>query len=240
MRALLLPVITSLLMPLYTSAQPRSLINKGDTIRYLPYQNGRATFSYNGKMGVIDSTGKVIIPATFSWLSRLFDDEDGFSYRFYYDKKKQGVLDKDLNIVIPADAYDDIDIRINGFFKVKKNGNYSFINKEGKCFDKWFEESDFFMQGLAPVKLEGKWGFINTTGEMVIPNTYSKAKTFSQDGLAAVKGKAGWGFVDVTGKVIIPLMYERVNFFNNGSCSVRKNGKWIHIDKQGNEIYNAH
>jgi len=222
------------LTPLLTFGQPKSLINKSDTILYLPYQDGKATFSYKGKMGVIDSMGKVIVPATFSRLDRIFEDEDGFAYRFYYDGQKQGILDADFNIIIPVGTYDHIDIRIDGFFKVKQNGKYSFVDQQGKCFEKWFAGADYFTQGLAPVKLDGKWGFINEKCNLVIQNVYSEAKTFSKDQLAAVKSNNKWGFIDLKGKVIIPIEYDKVTFFINNTCGVRKNGMWGYIDNSNN------
>lgn len=236
MRSLPVFIIFFVLSSFYSVGQPQRLINKADTVFYLPYQDGKTTFSYRGKMGIIDSTGKVIVPATFSRLSRLFDNDDDFSYRFYYDGKKQGILDNDFNIVIPVGTYDDIDIRIDGFFKVRKNGKYSFVNKEGKCMDKWFEDAGFFRHGLAPVKFDGKWGYINEKSEVIIPNTYSDAKTFSKDQLAAVKQNGKWGFIDKTGTTIIPLMYEKVTFFVNGSCGARKNNLWGFVDRTNNTI----
>ena len=234
MRPFQLLIILFFLTPLYLAGQPQSLINKGDTILYLPYQDGKATFSYKGKMGIIDSTGKIIVPATFSRLNRLFDSEIGFSYRFYFDKKKQGILDENFNIVIPVGTYDDINILIGGFFRVKRDGKYSFVNKLGKCFDKWFDNAEDFSLGLAAVKFNDKWGFINDKDEVVIQNIYSDAKGFSKEQLAAVKTNGKWGFIDPLGKTIIPLEYEKVTFFINNNCGVRKNGLWGYIDRFNN------
>ena len=226
MRHILLLITLVFEASLNIMGQPQSLINKNDTILYLPYQEGKATFSYKGKMGIIDSTGEKLFRATFSRLNRLFDDESGFSYRFYYDKKKQGILDQDFNIIIPIGTYDDINILMGGFFRVKKAGKYSFVDKQGKCFNKWFDEAKDFSLGVAAVKIDGKWGFINGKSDFVIQNVYSKANGFSNEQLAAVKSNGKWGFIDLTGKIIIPLEYEKVTFFINNSCGVYKNGLW--------------
>ena len=217
--------------PIYVIGQSQSLINKRDTILYLPYQDGKTTFSYKGKMGIIDSTGKVIVPATFSRLDRLFDTKIGFSYRFYYDKKKQGILDESFNIIIPVGTYDDINIFIDGFFRVKKDGKFSFVDKQGKCFDKWFEDAKDFSLGLAAVKVDGKWGFINDKSDFVIQNIYSEANGYSKEQLAAVKLNSKWGFIDLVGKIIIPIEYDKVTFFINNNCGVRRNGLWGYVDK---------
>lgn len=231
MRPLQLLIALFFLTPIFVMGQPKSLINKSDTILYLPYQDGMATFSYKGKMGVIDSTGKVIVPASFSRLNRLFDSEIGFNYRFYYDRKKKGILDEKFNIVIPVGTYDDIEILIGGFFRVKNNGKYSYVDTKGRCFEKWFEDAKDFSLGLAAVKTDGKWGFINSKGDFVIQNVYSEANGFSKEQLAAVKLNGKWGFVDQTGKVAIPIEYDKVTFFINNNCGVRKNGLWGYIDK---------
>jgi hypothetical protein len=225
-----------LLFYVYLFGQPQSLINKSDTILYLPYQDGKATFSYKGKMGIIDSMGKVIVPATFSSLDREYDNDGAFPYRFYRDKGKKGVLNRELKIVIPIGTYDDIEFMIDGMFTIKKDGKYSFADSSGKEIGKWFDKVKFFRHGLAPVEIQNKWGFINKSGHLIIENKFSEVHVFAPNGLAAVKQNGKWGFVDITGKTIIEPVYEKTNFFWGNACAVKLNGKWGYIDMTNNLI----
>ncbi len=187
-------------------------------------------------MGIIDSTGKVLVPATFSRLNRLFDSEEGFSYRFYYHGKKQGILDENFNVVISVGTYDDIDIFIGGFFKVRKNGLYTYVNSNGKEIGRWFRAAGFFRNELANVKEGSKWGFINSKGEYQIIPKFDKAHSYCVNGLAAVRINNLWGFINEVGNTIIPNVYDEVQCFWSGLCAVKKNGKWGYIDSSGKTI----
>jgi len=217
--------------------QHRSLINKKDTILYLPYQNGLATFSFDGKMGVIDSSGKVIVPASFDRLNRLFDAEGEFSYRFYYNKKQMGILNKNYKVIIPVGTYDDIDILIGGYFKVKKDGKFSFIDTTGKRISNWFSDAGFYRLGLANVKINGNWGYIDTSGKIKIKPIYAKCDMYSENGLASFTiDNKNWGFIDTRGEERIAPKYEEIRGFWNGLCEVKNRGLWGYIDSSGKTI----
>jgi len=223
-------------LSLLLTAQPKSLVNKSDTILYLPYENGKAPFSIKGKMGIIDSAGKVIMPATFSRLSKLYDADTPFPYYTYEEKGEEGILDKNFNVIIPSGKYDDIDILIDGLFKVKKDGKYSFVNTAGICFTQWFDNVEFFRHGLAPVKSNGKWGFIDKNGQLIIDYKYSKVYVFAPNGLAAIKEKSHWGFIDTKGNTVIKPQYDDISFFWGNACAVKLYSKWGYIDRTNNVV----
>jgi len=217
-------------------AQLKSLRNKKDTITYFAYNNKgeKASFSYDGKMGIIDSLGKVIIEAKYDFILNVFED-DGFQYHMAVLNKKDIVLNANGDIIIPP-IFDDITPSINGFFKVKKNGRYTFIDTMGLQMSSWFKDTKYFRSKLAPVKVKNKWGFINTLGELYIKPKYSKVTVFSETGQAAVKTNGKWGFIDVNNQLVIPCVYDKVRFFWNELCAVKKNGKWGFINTNGQTI----
>ena len=57
------------------------------------------------------------------------------------------------------------------------------------------------------------------------------------EGLArvAVVGH-GYGFVDSAMQVVIPFIYENAENFSDGRAKVKRDGKWLFIDKNGNEL----
>jgi hypothetical protein len=220
----------------FAHGQPRGLINKNDTLLFLPYQNGLVTFSVKGKMGVLDSTGHVILQARYSRLTKAYEDQ-GFFYRFYEEGKKRGVLTKDFQVIIPTGRYDEIDILINGFFRVKKDGQYTYVNNQGAEIGSWFKDAKFFFRcGLAAVQVGAKWGFINTMGQMIIEPQFQQTSGFCENGLAAVRVGGKWGFIDDNGNKVIPPMYERARCFWNGLAAVKKGNKWGYIDRSNNTI----
>jgi shikimate kinase len=217
-------------------AQPKSLINKKDTLLYLPYENGKATFSYRGKMGVIDTAGRIIVPASFERLTSEMNIHGQFQYRFYWVKNKAGVLDKDFNILISPGLYDKIDVLIGGYFRVKQNEKFSFVDTTGKCMERWFDNAHFFNFGLAGVMINSKWGFINKTGELKIEAKFSEVQGFGSSGLSGFKQNELWGFIDTSGKVVIEPKYKEISFFKYRSCAVKFNNKWGFINQTDETI----
>ena len=130
---------------------------------------------------------------------------------------------------------------------------YLYASDEGRVYDEnkgkillekvdWVITSDD-RDSLAVFARSGKRGYLNRfTGEVVIPEVYTRAWTFSE-GLAAVEKNGELLFIDRTGKVVIDKDFE-VYFddpeyvFENGYCVVRNavNGKMGLIDKTGNWV----
>jgi hypothetical protein len=83
---------------------------------------------------------------------------------------------------------------------------------------------------LFPIFQTGKYGYIDSSGVIVIPPQFARAKAFSE-GLAAVAipnaeaivDKYGqrlqplkWGFIDETGEIVIPPRFSEVGRFSEG------------------------
>ena len=83
--------------------------------------------------------------------------------------------------------------------------------------------------------LDGKYGLAANDGNELIPPRYDwLGNSFVEDMLAVgIRGK-GVGFVNKQGEEIIAPKYEEASDFNKGYASVRLNGKWGAIDKNGN------
>ncbi len=101
-----------------------------------------------------------------------------------------------------------------------------------------YTSSDY--DSLAVFARHCKRGYINRfTGEVVIPETYSRAWVFSE-GLAAVEKDGELLFIDHSGKVVIDKDFE-VHYsapsyvFKEGYCIMKDpvTGKWGLIDRQG-------
>lgn len=129
------------------------------------------------------------------------------------------------------------DFIFNGLVKVKLDGKYGFINKDGEeIIPCKYEDADAFSDGLAKVKSAEGWGFVNENGEEIIPCKYEDADAFS-GGLARVKSAEGWGFVNEDGEEITPCKYkEAVPDFSEGLARVKTKEGWGFVNKNGEEI----
>ena len=128
------------------------------------------------------------------------------------------------------------DFIFNGLIKVKLDGKYGFINKDGEeIIPCKYEDADNFPDGLVKVKSAEGWGFVNENGEEIIPCKYEDACAFS-DGLARVQSKEGYGFVNEDGEEIIPCKYEESRDFSEGLARVKSKEGWGFVNEDGEEI----
>jgi len=106
----------------------------------------------------------------------------------------------------------------------------------------------------------GKWGFINQFGHLVIPMKYDDAQSFSE-GLASVcigcsaeivkktdgteyfgviHTKGSHGYINPADEEIIPFRYEMAFPFTEGLALVKKNNKYIYLNKEGLAMSNQY
>lgn len=123
-------------------------------------KNGYVVVKKNGKYGLIDTKGNIV-------LDMQYDDLDPFIEDLALAKKnnKYGFLDKDKNIAIPFE-YDDAWSFRNGLAKVQiiKNSipKYGFVDKNGKqIIAVEYDEATSFYNGKAFVKKDGRWGILS-------------------------------------------------------------------------------
>ena len=124
----------------------------------------------------------------------------------------------------------------NGLIKVRLDGKYGFINKDGEeIIPCKYEDADNIPDGLIRVKSAEGWGFVNKNGEEIISCKYEDADDFF-DGLARVQSKEGWGFVNKEGEEIIPCKYEDAYAFEGGLSLVKSKEGYGFINNDGEEI----
>jgi hypothetical protein len=196
------------------------------------FSDGLVWVRLNDKWGLIDETGKEVIPLKY-------DDIIFFSEGLVWVQlnDKWGLIDRTGKEVISL-KYDNIYIEDfpEGLAAVKLDGKWGFIDETGKeIIPVKYDYIGDFSEGFATVKLDGKWGFIDEIGKEVIPVKYDYIGDFSE-GLAAVKLDGKWGFIDETGKEVIPVKYDYIEDFSEGLAAVKLDGKWGFIDETGKEV----
>jgi len=164
------------------------------------------TFVSKGSTGLMDASGKVVVPANFD---NIWSYNKG--HAAVVVDGKCGFVDASGKMVIEprydfATAYDDI-------IAVRTDRKWSFINSEGKvlpikppdaiiCANSGYWLSD----GLGPVIYKDGCGYVNTKGEIVINPTFDMASRF-RNGYAAVQKGYTWKYIDRTGKYVSPLEF---------------------------------
>ncbi|MGG1597936.1 WG repeat-containing protein [Paenibacillus naphthalenovorans] len=212
--------------------------------KYLPYDvvgrfsDGLALFvDYKvNKVGYIDTSGKVVIPAKF-------DGADDFSEGLARVSKgdatneKSGFIDKTGKVVIPL-AYEMVLNFSEGMaaFAYQFGAKWGFLDKTGRvAIQPQYDKVKSFSEGLAAVRIGDKWGYIDKTGQAVIPPQFDSANSFSE-GLALVTKGGKSAYIDQTGDVVIEINYYQAGDFKEGLAFVSKKGKYGFIDKTGKEV----
>lgn len=124
-----------------------------------------------------------------------------------------------------------------GFFLIKKENRFGFVDIDGKLrIANRYDSAKVFSEQMAAVQLIGKWGFINKDEELKIQPFYDFAGQFI-DGLAIVRIEKNWSIVNKKGSEIIELKWKEVirqstgNFvvtdFDGIKGLVNRNGEMI-------------
>ena len=159
------------------------------------YLDGSDIFlEFNGLLGSVDSTGKIIIPFKYE----VFKD---FSNQYRYGPKlplqckindKWGLVDKN-GIEIVQCQYDTIGLYSENSISVKKNNKWGWIE-----YGTWkeivpclYDEVGVISEGTYAVKLNNKWAYLNKDAEPFTDFIYDSAGKFV-NGIAEVvlDGKA--------------------------------------------------
>lgn len=203
--------------------------------------------SFQGNMGLIDKTGKWVLPC--DWI-KIYNLKDGMrllamgEYMKYSDEPdaytfmditSYAFANEQGKIIVPPGKYNLANDFKNGYAMVGE-GNFQagvvqglegLINTKGKeIVGLKYQHVFDFNHGLARVAkgefipvFIGKYGYINSTGKEIIPERYEDAYDFS-DGMAAVKLNGLYGYIDTTGKMVIKNRFAEASSFFDGMAVV--------------------
>jgi hypothetical protein len=196
----------------------------------------------DGKLGYIDSTGKVVIEPKFEYHPFFYEDEFPHISEGLVAFEKDslfGFFDTLGNVVIEPHFTYACDF-VNGFARVNVGG---MVDDYG---DGWL--------GV----FGGKWGYINKKGSFIfVPQMEDDYEgigqcvddfTENRAGVTVyIDHKANTGFIDTLGDYLILPQFNYASSFNNGyarvvvgSTHLEENsldgGKWGTIDKNGKYI----
>jgi hypothetical protein len=205
------------------------------------FQEGLAAVVKEGKIGFIDSIGKIIIPLEYDFpdMEGALTQTDFYGFRQGLARickaGNWGCINQRNEMVIPFE-YEAIGPCNGGRMKVEKNQRTGLMDLQGG----WIIKPDYqdiktYSEGFIAVKKNKRWGFLNEEKELVIPIKYNYVMDF-QNGLAVVVNtKNKWGVINRKGKTKIEFRYEHLR--QDGDIFLtEKEGKYGVINKKGKEI----
>lgn len=198
------------------------------------FSESKGVFAENGRCGVVDSAGNVILSPRYF----IIDDySEGLAWMADFgawtgEPGSHGFLDEFGSVRIPC-FYDDARGFREGCAAAKLNGRWGFICRDGSfAIPPVFDMVGSFHAGGARVKIDDKWGYIDHVGKFEIPPRFNVALDF-RDGLAPVKEEGYWGYINRSGQYKIRASYDRVGGFCEQLARVELNGLVGYIDKTG-------
>ena len=213
------------------------LDNKADVVVNPDYsflninENKTYTVKANEKVGVIDSTGKTIIPFEYSGIN-----VKGGNY--HVEKNSlHGVFKPDGTALLPVE-YDSIDIK-NNQYEVVKGGKKGILSSDGSTIiSPEYDKISVLEDGKYEVSKDGKIGILASDGSPIISASYNSIKKLD-DGRFYVSLNNKYGIVDETGKTIIEPSYSSITYENTNTYTVTSNGKYGIIKYDGTVVHDA-
>lgn len=137
-------------------------------------------------------------------------------------------------ILHQSDQVQDILAFSEGFFLVKKNNNFGFIDTNGHLrIANRYDSAKAFSEGLAAMKLRGKWGFIDKFEKIIIQPHYQWVTSFVR-GLAIYKSTDYYGLLDSNGREVLAANYISISRTSAGNYLMQsKNNTYEMANSKG-------
>lgn len=205
------------------------------------FSEGVAVVRKDSKSGVIDKSGKVIVPLEYYEIDNcengvILAREDMSTYGAFNAKGKQIIPFEYSYLGSPFDGMilAKNDERMYGYFNLKGNLAIDFI----------YDTASPFSEGLAVVGMDERDICIDTKGNEVfrMPSRYSIWGSFN-DGLALTydNTKDLYGYIDKKGEIAIPCKYADADDFYEGYADVEDdNGNKFLINTKGERAYSRY
>lgn len=156
--------------------------------------------SKNGKFGIIDDEGKIVID--FKYI--VIQPRSGFEIvELITEDRKVTILNNKLEELVQMKS-GQVHL-INEYIKVSNDSDVKYINTKGKIVD---STEVYSKNKLFSYNENKKWGFKDKNGNVVVKAEYDFVTEFNIYGYAGIKRNNLWGVIDSQGNIIKEPTYE--------------------------------
>ncbi|MEA5013061.1 MAG: WG repeat-containing protein [Candidatus Limiplasma sp.] len=196
----------------------------------LPFREGLAGVSQEGRAGFIDAGGQVVIPLVYDEAASFGEGLAGVR-----QGKKWGFVNPQGEMVVKP-AFWEVGIFSQGRCRARRNSKWGVIDTEGKWVIpyKYDEITDFDpIYRRAWMRNNKLWGLLSLEGVVLKP-TWATFTPFAADGMSAVSYKGSYGYIDIRGVNRIPNGFEKAAAFSAGMGGVRSGAGTVeYLNKLG-------
>lgn len=185
-----------------------------DEIVAQPEVKNSLKISKEGKVGIADNEGKIIIQPQYQDIQDLGkDNKDGFIVK--NENGKSGIVDFSNNQILEA-KYDGITkVHGNDLYVVMQGKNQILVKKDGtEVLSKGYDEITEILKNAENgiiYKSKNKYGVMKQTGENTIEATYDDLKEAKTGILIAKKGDK-YGIIDLENSTKVEFKYTSIAY----------------------------
>lgn len=214
---------------------------------------------YDGKWGVIDNKGNVIIDLSYDEMVIVPDKNtdlfvcmydvnyDAGTYKTRVLNKERKEILTDFNMVEPIENSDGNNVWYESVLKFQQDGKYGLIDFKGKNVLKAEYDNIYALDGVEKsiiIEKDGKKGLVNSsTGEIIVPVEYTEISALSkkyEDGYIVKNTDNKVGLIAADKRIIFNAQYDEIkNVTGNDYYVVVENGTQEVINKNGEVILNT-
>lgn len=201
-----------------------------------PYRSGHLELNkyfevYDGEYsGIIDLSGKVLIPLEYSDLRIYAKDiicgtKDKRWGCFTIKGEQRFISDYDKNRRV-----------FENYFVVQKDDKHGLINKDGEIVIPLnYPYLDLFSnKNLLRVKKDNKWGVIDIDENIILPLEYEIFSEFDdrRKAMSISDGKKN-GYINEKAEIVLPVIYDEILVYSDHYATLRKGDKYGIVDPAG-------
>nr|WP_169932830.1 WG repeat-containing protein [Nonlabens sp. Ci31] len=232
----------------YLNEDFKEVVNFGTYDAAEPFRNYLAIVAKNGKYGIIDTLGNVILPIKYDFIehpteysneSDLFAVKKGKNIQLL-SKSANPITDFDIK-EFEWDSYKNEISHQRYFLTTKSNGMVGTVSDKGNVeipFE-YLKIEPFDGKKVTYAKQNGKYGLIDYKGKVILPFKYDNAYSQKLTKHFVFKEVDKVGILDEMGKQIVSFSYQDitpVHYDRNNKFIVQQNGLFGIIDKNENVI----
>lgn len=198
------------------------------------YENNILKFEKDGKYGLIDFSGKLILDSEYDKIYSL----EGVQKNIIIEKDGlKGLVNTSMGEIIVRPEYTQIttltDSYENGYI-VQKDGKYGIISADSKIvFEPIYDEiKNVTANGNYVVRQNGAMALINSAGEVLLNTGFDDVKEMNGENMTIISNGV-YGVLDMEGTAMIPTEYEELKYLYSTYYIAKKNGLYGIISTTG-------
>ncbi|MDO5555478.1 MAG: WG repeat-containing protein [Clostridia bacterium] len=214
-------------------------IDNFDSKQNIWYEDNILRVSKNGKYGLIDFTGKEVIPCDYDEITSL----KGVKSNIIIKKAgNSGLINEKGQTIIPTQYKQILTLKEgykNEYVIVNENNQYGLISTTSTILiEPKYEEIKYLnSSSLFAVKEAGVWKLLNTEdSQIIIDGGYDELKEAKTDGSIIIVKDGKYGVINTNKEEKIAPTYEELKYAFSIYYIAKKDGKYGIINLENQEI----